>query len=355
MRARNIKPKVFIWQGRWRGGAEKITQGVAEAFKKYYGISPTLGVLEKRKDVDFRQILVKELFPEKLIGYNAFLATWYLNKKGVLDRFDIAFSHGGLFLKTKNNFYVCHEASDLDHLLKRTPSLISKLATLSVKRWRITSMKKADLIMSSTVECDKFLERHGIKNHTRSGSFVDKGIFKPADIPSPSEKFNVLFVGRKDPIKNFEGLRKACWELKDKVNLYVAGIANESEANVSYLGELTENELVEWYNRCDLFILPSFWEGFPFVLLEGLACRTPILASKYAVPEILKEFTATFDPCKKNELKEKILWSIDNYDEMLNMARKGYKFVIKNYDKEKVLKEETDTIIKVFLNAAEYG
>jgi len=347
----SVKPRVFIWQGRWRGGAEKITLGVGEAFKKYHGISPTLGVLEKREDVDFEQIVVKELFPERLIGYNAFLATWYLNKKGVLDRFDIAFSHGGLFLKTKNNFYVCHEASDLD-LLGKNLSPLSRLAFLLIKRWRVASMKKANLIVSSVRGCDRFLERHGIKNYVRSSSFVDTKIFRPIKVPTPSEKFNVLFVGRKDPIKNFKGLRKVCWELKDKVNLYVAGIAIESEANVSYLGELTENELVQWYNRCDLFVLPSFWEGFPFVLLEGLACRTPILASKYAVPEILKEFTATFDPYKKNELKEKILWSIDNYDEMLNMAEKGYKFVIKNYDKEKVLKEETGTIIKVFFKSS---
>ena len=50
----------------------------------------------------------------------------------------------------------------------------------------------------------------------------------------------------------------------------------------------------------------------------------------------------------KNELNGKIIWTIENYDEILDLAEKDHKFVMKNFDKEKVTKTETNLIIRAF-------
>ena len=348
--------KAFVWQGYWKGGAERTVLGVAQAFKKYHGIHTTLGVFEKRRDVPLNQLVVKEIFPKRLTGYNAAWATWYLNKRGVLNEFDITFSFGGFFLKTKNNFYACHECGDLDQLIKTLP-FVSAAAAFPITRIHIWCMKKADLVLSLLRECDEFLERHGIENYVRARNFVDTKVFKPMKVPKPSSKFNILFVGRgEDPRKNLTTLVKACSRLEEKVNLYIAGTRGLSRGNIFYLGRLSDKELARWYNRCDLLVIPSFWEGLPVVSLEAMACGTPVLESRFAgMPKELQRFVKTFDPYSEEDLKENILWAIENYDEMKKISEKARKVVVREFNKEKVTREEADIIVKTFLKRSGRG
>jgi len=343
------KPKVFVWQGQWVGGAERATFDIAKAFREYHEINPTLGVFERREDIDFDQMLVKRLFPHQFVGYNNLWASLYLNVKGVLNNFDIVFTHGPGAWKTRDNFYVCHEDGDLDSLSKNLPPL-SRLAYMPLKKAYSDLIKKADLIVSTTSECDKYLKRHGIKNYLKSSNFVDTDLFKPIKKRTKrrDRKFRVLFVGRVDPRKNIGGLKAACLGMRDQVGLHIVGAVGQSMLNISYEGQVSENELVQWYNSCDLFVLPSFWEGFSIALLEAMACQTPVLASVYAVPTELRKFAITFDPYKKNELKEKLLWAIENRDEMLKLAEKARRFVIENCERKKVSRNEVRAIVKNF-------
>lgn len=50
-----------------------------------------------------------------------------------------------------------------------------------------------------------------------------------------------------------------------------------SEA-VVFAGYVSDDELTEYYNLCDIFAMPSQGEGFGIVYLEALACGKPVLA-----------------------------------------------------------------------------
>ncbi len=64
----------------------------------------------------------------------------------------------------------------------------------------------------------------------------------------------------------------------------------------------------------DLFLLPSLYEGTPYVLLEALAARIPILASRVGgIPEFLNEENM-FSPNKINELT----------NQLINLKNKGF-------------------------------
>ena len=57
---------------------------------------------------------------------------------------------------------------------------------------------------------------------------------------------------------------------------------------VRLVGDVPHHELVHWYNAADLFCLASSREGWPNVILESLACGTPVVATPVGgIPEII--------------------------------------------------------------------
>ena len=58
--------------------------------------------------------------------------------------------------------------------------------------------------------------------------------------------------------------------------------------HVSFVGEVRNRDLKYWYNAADVTCLASHREGFPCVLLESLACGTPVVATAVGgIPEII--------------------------------------------------------------------
>ncbi len=57
---------------------------------------------------------------------------------------------------------------------------------------------------------------------------------------------------------------------------------------VSFVGQVPNESLAAWYSAADVLLLASSREGWPNVLLEALACGTPVVASAVGgVPEVL--------------------------------------------------------------------
>ena len=115
----------------------------------------------------------------------------------------------------------------------------------------------------------------------------------------------VLFVGNLVPVKGLATLIEACALLQARglhfrCCLIGQGALRQSlskqiaaaglEQNVHLLGPRPLNELPQWYRAASVLVLPSRSEGIPNVILEALACGTPVIASRVGgIPEILDE------------------------------------------------------------------
>ena len=53
---------------------------------------------------------------------------------------------------------------------------------------------------------------------------------------------------------------------------------NSLEKNIFFIGEKKHSELINFYNKADLLLLPSYKETFGMVMIEAMACGTPVAA-----------------------------------------------------------------------------
>jgi len=112
--------------------------------------------------------------------------------------------------------------------------------------------------------------------------------------PDPSEGRRILYVGRivyEKGIKELITSFGALCEQEEGVELQVAGNGDALddmkalaaglgiEERVSFLGWVEHEEMVEHYKRAMMVVLPSFSEGMPYALLEGMAAGRPVIAS----------------------------------------------------------------------------
>jgi teichuronic acid biosynthesis glycosyltransferase TuaC len=149
-----------------------------------------------------------------------------------------------------------------------------------------------------------------------SSNGVDHRIFKPIDsraarghLGLPEGRRIVLSVGYLVERKGFQHLIECMNILVNKlgrkdVHLHIVGgrggeehvkpqldklVANYGlEAYVHFEGAKPNEDLVFWYNACDLFALMSSKEGWPNVILEAMACGKPVVANRaWGIPEIV--------------------------------------------------------------------
>lgn len=96
------------------------------------------------------------------------------------------------------------------------------------------------------------------------------------------EKFSVLFPSTNHKVKGLEPLLEAFSRLPaERFELLIAGVPMEGQGtpkNVKFLGYIKQIE--ELYAASDLMVLPSHYDGFGLVVIESLACGTPVVISK---------------------------------------------------------------------------
>ncbi len=132
-----------------------------------------------------------------------------------------------------------------------------------------------------------------------------------------SKKY-ILYLGTGHKRKNIDGLKMAYKILKEKYKishkLILAGVDD-------YVNEEKKWQLLK---NADVFVFPSFYEGFGMPVLEAQIVKIPVVASNISsLPEILGNSALLINPKKPEEIAKAIYKIIKNPDLKKELIKRG--------------------------------
>ena len=134
----------------------------------------------------------------------------------------------------------------------------------------------------------------------------------------------ILFVGTLEPRKNVETLIRAFNELKQKHKiphqLVLAGRkgwlyrnilkfieSSPFKSDIRQMDYIPDEVVPAFMNKADVFVYPSFYEGFGLPVLEAMQCGTPVITSNTSsMPEVGGEACLYVHPESADELADTI-------------------------------------------------
>lgn len=169
---------------------------------------------------------------------------------------------------------------------------------------------KRDWIISQIQKLDGILALHEVQKQTicvlfgvpeEQVSVVGTGFnsnvfYRDTQLHASREdgKLRLIFAGKLSEKKGIFSLLRSLHYLKNPndVELWLAGgcgnpeeyeslcrMAKAAPCEVRLLGKLNQQELAKCMNQCDVFVLPSFFEGLPLVLIEAMACGLRVVCT----------------------------------------------------------------------------
>lgn len=210
-----------------------------------------------------------------------------------------------------------------------------------VSRWylnKIDNLKRADLLLSisesSGKEAEKYLSFPAdkvVNISTACEEIFHKQSFEESELETLCNKLGIdrsfiMYTGGIDHRKNIEGLIKAYAKLDDslksKYQLAIVCSIQDSErerltsfikslkinkSSIIFTDYVSDDDLVKLYNSCELFVFPSWHEGFGLPVLEAMKCGKAVIGGELSsIPEVIGLDSALFNPFDIDNITQKI-------------------------------------------------
>ncbi len=180
---------------------------------------------------------------------------------------------------------------------------------------------KRDVVNYYKIAPEKIHVAAGAISQIFNNPIVDKGeIRQKYNLP---EKF-ILFLGTVEARKNIIGLIEAFEHTYSSLptpyslviiggaggnnkQIYARALASPLRNSIEFIGYVDEADKPTLYSLADLFVYPSFYEGFGFPVLEAMACGLPVItANRSSLPEITNNAAYLINPNRPAELADAI-------------------------------------------------
>jgi glycosyltransferase involved in cell wall biosynthesis len=210
-------------------------------------------------------------------------------------------------------YFPAGRAWQLRWITSKTVRQAARILTVSeFSRQRIVQtfgVDPEDIVVTYLAAQDHFrpMDRAQAQNRVRARFGIDRPL--------------LLTVGDLQPRKNQLGLIRAFRELVSgtpqlphalvlagKETWFSGQIREEIRRTglgerIAVTGFVSEDELAALYNAADLFVCPSFYEGFGLPVIEAMACGRPVVCSHRAsLPEVADAAAILVDPQSTGEI-----------------------------------------------------
>ncbi|UQS86417.1 glycosyltransferase family 4 protein [Nicoliella spurrieriana] len=215
--------------------------------------------------------------------------------------------------------YVIAFYKRMDHIVVVNPMFIDKLAKYGIDRDKITYIpnfvSKDEFYPANQSQQSMLKQQFGYS----SDDFIvlgtgqvqtRKGILDFAKLARKNPTIQFIWAGG----FSFGQITDGYKELKQ--------IVDNPPQNLSFPGIVDRKKLVDFYNMCDLFLLPSFNELFPMSVLEAFSCGKPVLLRNLDLYKVIIEgYYQSFDDF--NQLNDQLHRLINDPKLLVQMGKKS--------------------------------
>ncbi|MCG8734319.1 glycosyltransferase family 4 protein [Tenacibaculum finnmarkense] len=333
------KPKILLCapHGGAVGGIAKWTGHILKYYEMKKDISVELSLFNmKRKNPIYANTSkLKRIYSGLKEYYN--LIRSYKNKI-VVDKIDVVHitssASFGLFRDLLMLKYAkkSNVKSIIHFRFGRIPELFEK--NNWEKRLIDKVIKKADKVIVIDKLSHEILLNYGYKNivllPNPLAPIVDS-IIKQNNTIKRIDR-TLMFVGHIVETKGVFELVRVCKEIPNIQLKMIGAVSEETKERLiklgginhqkwlNFVGELDFTNVIKEMLSAGVFVLPTYTEGFPNVIIESMACACPIVASSVgAIPEMLdlkgnKDYGICIEAKNEKQLKEAIEKMINNRD-----------------------------------------
>lgn len=281
------------------GGQNRTNAHLAAQFRKYFHVDVVTRFGNRSKEKNVYPVLIRyiPLFfnltllllvnrrkYDLVIAGESSISAEIASLYGVLTKTKmISFAHGW-DLRNWNNINMYRKI--LKKVFRRNKLIIANSNKTSLKAKKL-GISQNIVVINPGVNLSKFKIINQDEN--------------PIYARNSPKSFNLLTVTRLIKRKGLEYIMHALKEIEEPINWFIIGAGPEMkrlktlskelglEERVHFLNALNDEEVLWYYNFCDVFILTPYeikgkngqmdYEGFGLVYLEANACGKPVIAS----------------------------------------------------------------------------
>ena len=329
-----------------------VSQDYENKLDKFRNIVNDIYVINMTREIKLKQDIKTTLQVRKLLKkLKPDILYLHSSKAGAYGRIALLFNRKTKILYNAHGWYF---NADMSQKKKKVIILIEKILALrankiiniskseydSALKYKIAPERKMCVIengidFTKFEGCDKYREETRKKYNIGDDEIVIGVVGRLSEQKDPMttiKAFNEVYKEN----KNVRLMYVGSGELEDEVMKYA------KENNLQHLVTITGwvDNTEKYISAFDIAILPSKWEGFGLALIEYMACKKPIVASKVGgMIDIIETknngFLVEIGNVKK--FAEYILKYINNEDLYNKIVNYNYNYAIKNFNIVKLI------------------